>query len=331
MGRRRRRRLTWGAGIAISAGVVGFVVWKPVPEEGNSGTADQTIRVEAPAESLSPQAGTPDAAVTLSLSAAESTPPPDRTQEALEHVTKGQAAEASRELLAAREHYNLALKQGLPAEADASVRQRLTDLADQTIFSRRRVPGDPLTQSHSIAGGETLAKIAKRYQVTTALLARINEIKNPNFIRKGQRIKVIRGPFRAVVDKGRHRISLYLQDVFVREYPVGLGRDDSTPTGDWRVRPGEKLENPTFYPPASIGGPRIRADDPKNPLGEHWIGLEGLTGGAAGQESYGIHGTIEPETIGKSVSAGCIRMHNKDIAEVYAMLSEGHSHVLVRP
>ncbi len=244
MGRRRRRRLTWVAGIAISAGVVGFAVWpKAVPDQDDSGPPDQTLLAEAPAGTADPiaEAGTSDDTVTLQLSAADSTPPappPDRTEEALAHVAEGQTAETSRELLAAREHYNLALKQGLPAETDATVRQRLSDLADVTVFSRRRVPGDPLTQSHSIAGGETLARIAKRYRVTTALLARINEIKNPNFIRQGQRIKVIRGPFRAVVDKGPHRISLYLQDVFVREYSIGLGRDDSTPSGEWRVRAG---------------------------------------------------------------------------------------------
>jgi lipoprotein-anchoring transpeptidase ErfK/SrfK len=76
--------------------------------------------------------------------------------------------------------------------------------------------------------------------------------------------------------------------------------------------------------------PPIEADDPKNPLGEFWIGLEGVDGNAVGQESYGIHGTIEPDSIGKMASLGCIRMLNDDVAVLYEMLVEGKSIVVVR-
>ena len=72
------------------------------------------------------------------------------------------------------------------------------------------------------------------------------------------------------------------------------------------------------------------ADDPKNPLGERWIGLVGISGAAVDQERYGIHGTNEPETIGKSVSMGCIRMHNEDVEALYTYLVETHSAVTVR-
>ncbi|RME39135.1 MAG: L,D-transpeptidase, partial [Planctomycetota bacterium] len=43
----------------------------------------------------------------------------------------------------------------------------------------------------------------------------------------------------------------------------------------------------------------------------------------------GIHGTIEPDSIGRSVSLGCIRMHNEDVEEVYKYLVERHSTVVV--
>jgi lipoprotein-anchoring transpeptidase ErfK/SrfK len=73
----------------------------------------------------------------------------------------------------------------------------------------------------------------------------------------------------------------------------------------------------------------IAADDPQNPLGERWIGLIGVSGGAVGQERYGIHGTIEPQSIGQSISLGCVRMYNEDVAQVYSYLVEKHSTVTI--
>jgi lipoprotein-anchoring transpeptidase ErfK/SrfK len=116
--------------------------------------------------------------------------------------------------------------------------------------------------------------------------------------------------------------------VYVTTYRVGLGRDDSTPTGKWLVEPQRKLKNPTYYSPRGEGV--IAADDPKNPLGEYWIALTGTDGQAVGKTSYGIHGTIDPTSIGKQSSLGCIRLRNEDIARVYEMLVPGKSTVLVR-
>jgi lipoprotein-anchoring transpeptidase ErfK/SrfK len=65
-------------------------------------------------------------------------------------------------------------------------------------------------------------------------------------------------------------------------------------------------------------------------LGKFWIGLAGTDGQAIGQTSYGIHGTIDPDSIGKMASMGCIRLRNEDIALVYEMLVEGKSTVIVK-
>jgi lipoprotein-anchoring transpeptidase ErfK/SrfK len=71
------------------------------------------------------------------------------------------------------------------------------------------------------------------------------------------------------------------------------------------------------------------ADDPRNPLGERWIGLEGVSGSAVGMMAYGIHGTIEPESIGKSVSMGCVRLHNADVEQLYDLLVIDKSQVTI--
>jgi lipoprotein-anchoring transpeptidase ErfK/SrfK len=146
-------------------------------------------------------------------------------------------------------------------------------------------------------------------------------------------LKVIKGPFNAVVTKHAFTMDLYVGgtpgqpgSMFVKSYSVGLGRDDSTPTGTWMV--GTKAMNPIYYSPRGEGV--IPADDPKNPLGHRWISLNGMDGKAVGQQSYGIHGTIDPDSIGKQASMGCIRMHNEDVEVVFDLLTEGKSLVVVR-
>ena len=113
--------------------------------------------------------------------------------------------------------------------------------------------------------------------------------------------------------------------VFITSLPVGLGKDDSTPVGAWKVL--NKLKNPTYFSPRGEG--IIAAGDPANPLGEYWLGLEGADAGTSDKASYGIHGTIEPDSIGKSESMGCIRLRDEDIKLVYEMLVEKESVVVV--
>ena len=94
------------------------------------------------------------------------------------------------------------------------------------------------------------------------------------------------------------------------------------------VEPHNKIKKPTYYSPRGEGV--IAADDPANPLGGYWIGLSGIDGQAVGKTSYGIHGTIHPESIGKMESMGCIRLKSEDIALVFEMLVEGKSTVVVK-
>jgi lipoprotein-anchoring transpeptidase ErfK/SrfK len=116
--------------------------------------------------------------------------------------------------------------------------------------------------------------------------------------------------------------------MFVTAFRVGLGKSDSTPTGTWLVTQGGKQKNPKFWGAGDL--PPMEADDPKNPLGEFWLGLTGLDGNAEGRESYGIHGTIEPDSIGRQASLGCIRLGESDIALVYELLADGKSKVYIR-
>ena len=54
------------------------------------------------------------------------------------------------------------------------------------------------------------------------------------------------------------------------------------------------------------------APGPNNPVGSVWIDLSG--------DGYGIHGTPEPDRIGKTQSHGCIRMTNWDVEDLASMV-----------
>lgn len=238
--------------------------------------------------------------------------------------------------LKARDMFNAALLSGkLSTDETKLAKQKLAALNESIVFSREIFENDPWAERFTVPPGGVLAAIAKRYHVTPELLQRINGIKDARRLRADQKIKVVKGPMHAVVDKADFTIDLYFgspggpDSSYITTFKVGLGKDDSTPTGKWLVEPGRKLTNPTYYSPPDRGRGVIDGNDPKNPLGEYWIGLVGVDGHAVGKESYGIHGTIEPESIGTMASMGCIRMLNEDVAKVYEMLVEGQSTVLV--
>ena len=252
-------------------------------------------------------------------------PTPERSAEALQLFELARRGAPDGDRIAARAQLSQALLIGLPPDKEAQACSQLAQMADDMIFGQKRNHRDPLVASHVIQSGETLGKIAKKYHVTDNLLAAINGIKDKNRIRASQNLKVIQGPFHVTIFKNRHVMHVFLQETFVRQYTVGLGLENGTPTGEWSVT--DKLVNPPYYSPRGEG--IIAADDPDNPLGERWIGLEGVSGEAVGQQRYGIHGTHDPSTIGKNESLGCVRMRNEDVEALYDMLVSQHSRVII--
>ncbi len=250
---------------------------------------------------------------------------PADSQPAEGNLQAGLAALERGALLEARTLLNEDLKKGLLPDHAVRARQALERIAAETIFNASVVPEDPLTDHYTVKSGDTLGRIAARFKVTEEILATINRLPNRNFIREGRRLKVLRGPFHAVVSKSDHTLHAFLQDVYVRSFRVALGADGGTPTGRWKVV--NRQPNPGWTDPRT--GKEWHPDDPANPIGEFWIGLEGVEGQAVGAFGYGIHGTIEPQTIGQDVSLGCVRLAPDDIAAVYQMLVPGESLVTI--
>ncbi|MFH1304460.1 MAG: L,D-transpeptidase family protein [Planctomycetota bacterium] len=190
------------------------------------------------------------------------------------------------------------------------IKSRITETARMIYFS----PQPHFMTPHEIEPGDQLRKVATQYHITWEYLSKLNQI-DPKKIRPGQKLKVIKGPFSAFVDLSDFSLTVHAHGYFVKRYAIGTGKDHSTPTGKFQVK--EKLVDPTYYGPDGV----IANDDPTNPLGERWIDLG---------DSYGIHGTIDPASIGKAESRGCVRMLNEDVAEVYDLLGV-NSEVVIRP
>jgi lipoprotein-anchoring transpeptidase ErfK/SrfK len=224
----------------------------------------------------------------------------------------------------------------LGEEHRSQLRARLTEINQQLVFSATVVKGDPLTDTYEIASGDRLSGLPAKLglAIDWRLLQRINAIPDPNKIRLGQKIKLVRGPFHAVVDKSDYRLDLYAgppeeerEWTYIRSFRVGLGELDSTPTGSFIVKRESKLINPHWVNPRT--GERFDQNDPKNPIGERWIGLDGL-GADSVKTGYGIHGTIDPASIGQQKSMGCVRMNDTEVELAYETLVEGISRVRIQ-
>lgn len=252
----------------------------------------------------------------------------------LRKIAQARALIEDDRLVEARELLNDAMKRPMGDREAEAVRQLLGQVNAKLIFSPYVDPNDPISDHYVMKSGEILGKVAPRYDVPWKFIARINDVRDVRRIRAGQRLKVIQGPFHAVVDKSDYRLDLYLQvagdphGLFIRSFEIGVGKHDSTPIGKFIVKKGSKLVNPEWTNPRT--GEVFYADDPRNPIGERWIGLRGIDASTKTMQGYGIHGTIEPESIGQQASMGCIRMRPDDVALVYDMLEQEQSTVVVQ-
>jgi LysM repeat protein len=231
-------------------------------------------------------------------------------------------------IIDARDRLNEVLSLPLSEQQRAFVKKRLSELADEWLFSRKIFPQDKLCGAYKVEAGELLSSVGSQFKVPYEILMEINKVSRPEALQAGETIKVINGPFHAIIYRSAFTMDLYLQNTFVRSFPVGLGQPGKeTPTGLWRVKPDGKLISPTWTDPDT--GKTYEAENPDYPLGSRWIGLEGTEGEAKGRTGFAIHGTKNPKEIGAAGSRGCIRLHNGDAILVYNLLMPGFSQVKV--
>ncbi|MBW7459993.1 L,D-transpeptidase, partial [Paenibacillus sepulcri] len=105
-------------------------------------------------------------------------------------------------------------------------------------------------------------------------------------------------PLSIIVDQENRTLAVVSGDVIIRSYNVGLG--------------GEKTPSGSFYISEKVKNPNGRDD------GE--FGSRGMT---LSGTRYAIHGTDEPQSIGKDESHGCVRMNKEDVEELFDLVPLG--------
>ncbi|NLF30301.1 MAG: L,D-transpeptidase family protein [Planctomycetes bacterium] len=261
--------------------------------------------------------------------------PPEKIAEARQAYDQGCTRQAAGNLVEARRLLSRALASGLLApKAGEDCRTRLKAIAATLVFSREIHPDDPYSREYRVKGGDVLERIVEREKLYVPWqgIARINRIDDPSKLQLNQRLKLVTGPFDAIITKHAYTLDLYHHGMFVTSFRIGLGQNGSTPTGRWLVR--DRVPAATWTPPAgSDQTAPIECGQPGYPLGRDglWIALQGLEQANEMVSGFGIHGTDEPDSIGRQASLGCIRLGDADIALLFDLLYRGKSTVEVRP
>ena len=240
----------------------------------------------------------------------------DLLARARQQENEDKLAEAREELLTLLE------SPGSLGSYQRQVESRLGAINIALVVSQRPMPGKI---SYVIKSGDLLSKIAATYNCPAELIQRANGIANPNLIRPGNTVYLLDHPkFAVEVSKGRNDLVLTLGGRFFKRYNVGTGVYGTTPEGTFIIN--DKIPEPPWWKP---DGGVIPFGDPENILGTRWLALQ-ASGSTPPVKGYGIHGTWDPKTIGSQSSAGCVRMVNEEVEELFMLLPRGTPVVITK-
>jgi lipoprotein-anchoring transpeptidase ErfK/SrfK len=192
-----------------------------------------------------------------------------------------------------------------------ALRVTLDRINRELVFNPRCTEGAVV---YTVVPGDNLTVIARKLKVNLRQIARLNGMKLTDRLRIGRQLKVISGMPAIFVWKKEFRLALFVDGAYIKEYAVGIGREDRTPTGEFEI------DNMVVRAPwTAPGGRVIRYGEPGYELGERWLGFKDRPGAAG----LGIHGTNQEETVGTKCSNGCLRMRNVDVVELYDFVGHG--------
>lgn len=164
------------------------------------------------------------------------------------------------------------------------------------------LPKDPYKFKNNVAtsptedGGWLFASVEISLNPNSDLSSAVKDAVKPN-IPYDKDIPFV--PLSIIIDMKNHILSVMSGTQIIREYPVALGKDGATPEGDFYI--SKKVMNPDKIVPKSDNVYGTRAMELSN-------------------KKYAIHGTNTPTSIGQDVSAGCIRLDNSDMEDLYAII-----------
>ncbi len=121
-----------------------------------------------------------------------------------------------------------------------------------------------------------------------------------------------------IINTQTNKMAYYKSGKLVKEFKIATGKS-STPTPTGKSRIVNKIKNRPYYKLGIPGG------DPRNPLGDRWLGLQ--LRGTYGT-TYAIHGNNNASSIGKHISGGCVRMYNDEVRWLYNQVPVGTTVIL---
>ena len=297
-----RRQLL--VGILIVGGVVlgaGLVVWAAT--SGLLGGPQAKARRVISLAQQDVQHGDLTAAQTKLEAIANAQPESAAADEAL--LRLGEVYEQQQQLAPARATY-AALLERFPNSVYATEAQtKLGSVNVALLLSPIVSDGDGV---YMVKAGDSLGKIAAAQHTTVELLQKANGLKG-NVIHPNQKLKITKASFHIHVDKSQNRLLVTRDNAFFKAYIVSTGKDNSTPVGTFTIM--NKVPNPVWY----HEGAAVPADSPENILGTRWMGFN--------KAGYGIHGTTDPGALGQQVTAGCVRMSNAEVEELFSFIPVG--------
>ncbi|MDP2989147.1 MAG: L,D-transpeptidase family protein [Kiritimatiellota bacterium] len=174
----------------------------------------------------------------------------------------------------------------------------------------------PEKEEYVVRPGDSLERIARKFKTTMDLIKKGNALQR-SVLHPGDRLRVFKGTFTLAISKSRNDLVIKANDRFFKRYRVGTGKFGTTPVGTFVIT--EKIEQPPWWRP---DGKMIPFGDKENVLGTRWMSLQ-ATSPTNAVRGYGLHGTWEPETIGAQASAGCVRLANSEVEELFVLVPIG--------
>jgi len=247
-------------------------------------------------------------------------------------------------LLTARAKLNTAYTSGhLSAGQASKARAALEDLAARTVLKPDTYvhPDDPYMTSYTFRPGDMLNSVRKEGKIVregviarlglntpASIVLRVNGLASASGFKAGRSYKMLKGPFHLVVYRDAKVADIFLQDLFVKRIGVCIGAPETpTPTGYFRLAENGKTMHSAYNAPAAAGmgnATLFPGDEgyPLNSLGQNMKieGIRQLGTDISVAQSYALHGTDDPSSIGSAASRGCVRLGDQDVQFLYDAL-----------
>lgn len=214
-----------------------------------------------------------------------------------------------------------ALNKSIPANKPVLVTYTLTADDIKTNFSSTPSGYEAKSKMKGLYYQDIKEMLGERFHMDVRYLDKLN--KNKTY-KEGETITVLnnRGPLnqrinRVVANKADQTLYAYNGNKLVATYPTTVG-SSSTPSPQGTFKIVNKVKMPWYRATVGEGSAKqvhMIPPGPNNPVGVVWMGLS--------KPSYGLHGSPKPEGISRQASAGCVRLTNWDVLEVYANIENG--------